>query len=81
MSNFKMEDSSFMLKGLSFSPNYYDDFLQGDVLSSPIAYPQLNWVNDDLFEKKEAGSELLFNFKSYDEILDFIDVNGEKENG
>ena len=25
--------------------------------------------------------ELLFNYKSYDEILDFIDVNGEKENG
>ena len=33
------------------------------------------------FSKFLSLIELLFNFKSYDEILDFIDVNGEKENG
>ena len=32
------------------------------------------------FSKFLSLIELLFNFKSYDEILDFIDVNGEKEN-
>lgn len=32
------------------------------------------------FSKFLSLIELLFNFKSYDEILDFIDVNGENKN-
>ena len=58
-----MEDS-FLLKGYSLSPDFYDDFLQDDVLSSPLSYPQLNWDNDDFFDRKENIPEVSLNYNS-----------------
>ena len=34
-----------------------------DVLSSPVAYPQLNWENDDPFERKDEFPDFTLNFE------------------
>ena len=64
LSYFIMDDSSFITKELSFSPNYSEDFLQDDVFSSPISYPQINWYNDDPYNRKETYTDFSLNIDS-----------------